>query len=118
MKKVLVVDDEFNIRDLLKEFLVSNNIKVKTAANGEEALEILNNFKPDLAIVDIQMAVMDGIEFSKKVLSDKPAFPIVMITGHIKKYNLNEILSLGVKEVIGKPLDLRTFLNTVNDYMN
>lgn len=118
MKKVLVVDDEYDIRDMLKEFLSINNIDVKTASNGKEALELFNEFNPDLAIADIQMEVMDGIEFSKQVLTHKPDFPIVIITGHIKEYNLNEILSLGVKKVIDKPLQLNDFLVTLQQYMH
>ena len=118
MKKVLVIDDEFDIRDLLKDFLTINNIDVQTASNGKEALEKFKDFKPDLAIADIQMDIMDGIEFSKHILSIKPDFPIVMITGHIKEYNLNEILSLGVKKVIDKPLHLKDFLVTLQQYMH
>lgn len=117
MKKILIVDDEFDIRDLLEDFLSVNNMDVKTASNGKEALEVFKDFEPDLAIADIQMDVMDGIEFSKKVLSDKPNFPIVMITGHVKEYNLNEILSMGVKKVIVKPLHLNDFLVTLQQYM-
>jgi len=118
MKKILVIDDEFDIRDLLADFLTVNNIKVKTASNGKEALEVFNDFQPDLAIADIQMDVMDGIEFSKQILSGQPDFPIIMITGHIKEYNLNEILSLGVKKVIDKPLHLKDFLVTLKKYMH
>jgi CheY-like chemotaxis protein len=118
MKKILVIDDEIEIRDMLEEYLSINNIMVKTASNGKEALEMIDNFKPDAAVADIKMDVMDGIEFSKKVLSDKPDFPIVMITGFYQKYDTDEILSLGVKEIMEKPLHLENLLVTLQKYLH
>ena len=116
MKKVLVVDDEYDIREILSDFLSACNVDVRTAENGQAALAVFEEFKPDLAVVDIQMAIMDGIEFSKKIIAGNPDFPIVMISGYYKQYDINEILSIGVKEVVKKPLQLDQFYSSLQKY--
>ncbi len=116
MKKVLVVDDEYDIREILDDFLTAYNVNVRTAENGEIAMSVFEEFKPDLAIVDIQMAIMGGVEFSKKIIAEYPDFPIVMITGYYNEYNIDEILSIGVKEVVKKPLQLDQFYNSLQKY--
>lgn len=116
MKKVLVVDDEFDIREILSDFLTACDVEVKTAENGEIALNVFNEFKPDLAIVDIQMPIMGGIEFSRNIISENPDFPIVMISGYYNEYDIDEILSIGVKEVVKKPLQLDQFYISLQKY--
>lgn len=116
MKKILVVDDEFDIREILNDYLTANEMNVMTAENGQIAMDVFKEFQPDLAIVDIQMAIMDGIEFSKKIISQYPDFPIVMMTGYSSEYDIDEILSMGVREVIKKPLQLDQFYNSLQKY--
>jgi len=116
MKKVLVVDDEYDIREILDDYLSACNVNVRTAENGEIAISVFEEFKPDLAIVDIQMSIMGGIEFSKKIMAENPDFPIVMITGYYNDYDIDEILALGVKEVVKKPLHLEQFYNSLQKY--
>jgi len=116
MKKVLVVDDEYDIREILNDFLSDCDVSVRTAENGEIAMSVFEEFKPDLAIVDIQMAIMGGIEFSRKIIAENPDFPIVMITGYYNEYDIDEILSIGVKEVVKKPLQLDQFYNSLQKY--
>jgi two-component system, chemotaxis family, chemotaxis protein CheY len=116
MKKVLVVDDEHDIREILDDYLTACNMSVRTAENGQVAMSVFEEFKPDLAVVDIQMAVMGGIEFSKKIIAENPDFPIVMITGYYNEYDISEILSIGVKEVVKKPLHLNKFYNSLQKY--
>ncbi len=73
MPRLLVVDDDKNLRTLYKEELGDEGYEVDCAASGSEALEMVKNNKPDLVILDISMPGMDGIEVLGKVLSkDKP----------------------------------------------
>ena len=67
MKKILVVDDEENIRFLYKEELEDDGFAVDLAKNGEEALEKLQHFHPDLITLDIKMPGMNGIEVLKRI---------------------------------------------------
>ena len=117
MKKILVVDDEFDIRTMLDEFLSINNFEVKKAEDGQVALKIFDDFKPDLAIVDIKMPVLDGPGFSKKILEKHPDFPIIIITGYAAHYNINEIIEIGIKKIIPKPLEFETLFKIIQQYL-
>ena len=116
MIKVLIIDDEYDVREILVDYLTASKMEVKTAENGEIGLNVFQEFQPDIAVVDIQMAVMNGIEFSRKVISENPDFPIVMITGYYNEYDIDEILSIGVKEVVKKPLQLDKLCTSLQKY--
>jgi CheY-like chemotaxis protein len=106
MKKILVVDDEHDIREILEEFFKLKGYNVKSAENGEAGLKLFYDFAPDLALVDLLMPIMNGFEFTKTVLKKYPDFPIIIITAYSKEYNREDILDLGVREIINKPLQL------------
>ena len=113
MKKILIVDDEFQVREVFSEFLSINNFNVKTAADGLEGLKVFEAFKPDLAIVDVKMPNLDGLGFSKKILAKYPDFPIVIISAYIDQYDADEILDIGVREILDKPIDFKDLLHAV-----
>ncbi|NOG44755.1 MAG: response regulator [Calditrichaeota bacterium] len=118
MKKILVVDDEHDIRVMLDEFLTLKNFKVKTAQDGLDALNVIDDFKPDLAIVDIKMPNMDGVDFSKTILKKNSSFSIIVITGYAAQYNIDEILEIGVKKILSKPLNFSTLYDTIQKYIH
>jgi len=76
MKRILIVDDEESIRFLYKEELEEEGYIVECAQNGEEALEKLSIFKPDLISLDIKMPVMDGIEALKRIREKERQLPV------------------------------------------
>jgi CheY-like chemotaxis protein len=82
MKKILVVDDEESIRFLYKEELEEEGYIVECAQNGEEALERLSVFKPDLISLDIKMPVMDGIEALKRIREKERQLPIILCSAY------------------------------------
>jgi CheY-like chemotaxis protein len=82
MKKILVVDDEESIRFLYKEELEEEGYVVECAKNGEEALEMLSLFKPDLISLDIKMPVMDGIEALKRIREKERRLPIILCSAY------------------------------------
>jgi CheY-like chemotaxis protein len=82
MKKILVVDDEESIRFLYKEELEDEGYIVECATNGEEALQKLPIFKPDLISLDIKMPVMDGIEALKRIRETERHLPIVLCSAY------------------------------------
>ncbi len=82
MKRILVVDDEDSIRFLYKEELEEEGYLVECAKNGEEALEKLSSFHPDLISLDIKMPVMDGIETLKRIREKERQLPIVLCSAY------------------------------------
>ena len=82
MKRIMVVDDEENIRFLYKEELEDEGFTVELAKNGEEALEKIPDFKPDLITLDIKMPGMNGIEVLKRVREKDRKLPIVLCSAY------------------------------------
>ncbi|NWG01967.1 MAG: response regulator [Syntrophaceae bacterium] len=82
MKKILVVDDEESIRFLYKEELEEEGYLVECAKNGQEALEKLTVFKPDLVSLDIKMPVMDGIEALKRIREKERHLPVILCSAY------------------------------------
>ena len=82
MKRIMVVDDEENIRFLYKEELEDEGFTVELAKNGEEALEKLPEFKPDLITLDIKMPGMNGIEVLKRIREQDRQLPIVLCSAY------------------------------------
>ena len=82
MKKILIVDDEENIRILYKEELEEEGYQIDLAKNGEEALEKVSSFQPDLVTLDIKMPGMDGIEVLKRIRESQKKIPIVMCSAY------------------------------------
>ena len=82
MKRIMVVDDEENIRFLYKEELEDEGFSVELAKNGEEALEKLPDFKPDLITLDIKMPGMNGIEVLKRIREKDRELPIVLCSAY------------------------------------
>ena len=83
MKKILVVDDEKNIRDLLKDKLEKSNFSVTLASSGQEALGACKRESPDLLLLDIAMPDMDGYQTCDRLKSDRETsgIPVLFLTG-------------------------------------
>jgi DNA-binding response OmpR family regulator len=106
MSKILVVDDEQDIRDFAKSFFEKRNIHVITASGGQEALEMIENENPDLVLLDITMEEMSGVEVLKKLRADKNDIKVIMVTGVEEEAVVNEANSWGIRGYIHKPLVL------------
>jgi len=102
-KKVLVVDDEDLLRDLLVQIIQNSGYLVEQAKDGEKAIEIYKTFSPDIVIMDIVMPNTDGIQATEKILKYDSNAVIVALTSFSSTKG-DEILKAGVKEVIGKPV--------------
>ena len=100
---ILVVEDEEMYRLVLKRVLENKGYIVLDAANGAEGIEILRTLKVDLAIVDLEMPVMNGMEFTKWVKEVKPDFPLIIVTAHAADFSPEEILAANVEAFIQKP---------------
>jgi len=81
-KKILVVDDEENIRELFREELEEEGYEVHLASGGEEAIRMVDELEPDLVTLDIRMPGMDGIETLRAIKEKKRDLPMVMWTAY------------------------------------
>lgn len=106
MSKLLIVDDEIDIREFAKSFFVKRDIDVLTASGGNEALKIIDEHQPDLVLLDVQMEEISGIEVLKKLRKDKNDVKVIMVTGTEDPSIINEANNLGVKGYVHKPLVL------------
>ena len=112
---ILVVDDEPDIRDLVKEILEDEGFQVSTAKNGQEAREARRLRRPDLILLDIWMPDIDGVSLLKEWSEgDHLPCPVVMISGHGTVETAVEATRLGAYDFIEKPLSLNKLLLTVN----
>ena len=102
--KILVVDDEKEIADLLEIYLISDGFEVLKAYNGEEGLRILEQEKVDLMLLDVMMPGIDGLEMCRRVREDKN-IPIIIVSA--KSQELDKILGLstGADDYVSKPFN-------------
>jgi DNA-binding NtrC family response regulator len=111
---ILVVDDEPDIRDLVKEILEDESFDVNTAKNGQEAREARRARRPDLILLDIWMPDIDGVSLLKEWSEAEPLpCPVVMMSGHGTVETAVEATRLGAYDFIEKPLSLNKLLLTV-----
>lgn len=80
MKKILVVDDEENIRELYRDELVEEGYQVELADDGLQALSKFESFRPDLVTLDVMMPGMDGIEVLRRIREKNPSVPVLLLT--------------------------------------
>jgi len=80
MAKLLIVDDETDVREFAANFFRKRKIDVTTASSGEEALEILQKQKPDLMLLDIKMTGIDGCETLRRIRESNNNLRVVMVT--------------------------------------
>jgi DNA-binding NtrC family response regulator len=105
MQRVLVVDDEKNIRFVLAEALATVPLDVDTAASGEEALKLLEQQTYSLMLLDLRMPGMDGIEVLRRTRDSRPELPVVLLTAYGTVGVAVEAMKLGAADFLQKPFD-------------
>lgn len=102
--KIMVVDDEMHIRELVRFYLDKAGFDTIEAANAEEALDIVENQYIDLAVVDIMMPGMDGFELVEQIRQYRE-FPVIMLTAKSQSKDKLRGFSLGIDDYVTKPFD-------------
>lgn len=107
--KILVIEDNDRNRKLVKILLEANKYEVIEAQTGEEALKYLQDDKPDLILLDIQLPNMDGLTLVKKLRLDQEMkdIPIVAVTAYAMKGDKERMLEAGCDAYVSKPIDTR-----------
>ncbi len=111
-KTILVVDDKISLRRLVKDYLTEQGFRVLTAGDGQEALFIAREERPDLILLDIMMPKLDGYEFIRIFSKDHPT-PIILLTAKLEESDKVLGLELGADDYITKPFGMRELLARV-----
>jgi two-component system response regulator VicR len=112
VKKILVVDDEKPISDIVKFNLTKEGYEVYTAYDGEEALEKVNEIEPDLILLDLMLPKMDGLEVCREVRKNYDT-PIIMVTAKDSEIDKVLGLELGADDYVTKPFSNRELVARV-----
>lgn len=111
-KKILVVDDEKPISDILKFNLTQEGYDVDTATDGEEALAKVKSYEPDLILLDLMLPKIDGLEVARQVRKDRDT-PIIMLTAKDSEIDKVLGLELGADDYVTKPFSNRELIARV-----
>ncbi|MBD1372101.1 response regulator [Hazenella sp. IB182357] len=105
-KKVLVVDDQYGIRLLLKEVFSKEDVDIFQAADGRQALDIIDVSKPDLMLLDMKMPGMDGLELLRRLRHTAFDGKVIMMTAYGELDMVSEAIRLGALMHFTKPFDI------------
>ncbi|MBI4589552.1 MAG: response regulator [Candidatus Rokubacteria bacterium] len=111
-KRVLVVDDEPETRDLLAEYLERKGFEVLQADGGEEALRRVAEFRPQVVLLDIRMPGLDGVETLRRIKALAQETPVIMVSGIEEIETARQTLASGASDYIAKPVDFQ-YLDSV-----
>jgi two-component system response regulator (stage 0 sporulation protein F) len=115
MARLLIVDDEADVRDFAANFFRKRKIEVITVSNGEEAVILAEKQKPDLILLDIKMTGIDGIETLRQIREKDKLVKVIMVTGRKPEEEnaFKRCSQLGVLHYVHKPLELNELENIV-----
>jgi CheY-like chemotaxis protein len=104
--RILIVDDEPHVAEVLAKSLAREGHRADIAYSGEEALKLLASAAPDALFLDVSMPGMNGLHVLAEVKRRRPTLPVVVITGNATPEQVDEVKRLGAVDVIAKPAPL------------
>ena len=115
-RKVLVVDDDSAMRDVLERILETENLTVYTATDGKEALQKTLSLKPDLLLLDINMPNLDGLTLCKAIRTGKETqnIAVIIVTGHTTRGRVEECMEAGADDYLAKPFKMEELVMRVH----
>ena len=118
-KRILVVEDQVDNRQILRDLLTSADYEMVEAENGEEALAAVAKQRPDLILMDIQLPIMDGYEAMRRIKAN-PAWkdiPIIVVTSYALSGDEAKARDAGCDAYVTKPYSPRLLLAKIREYM-
>ena len=112
-RKILVVEDDHNISDLIRMYLEKEGFEVKTAFDGGAALEAFRTVQPDMVLLDIMLPVMDGWAVCSRI-RETSRTPIIMITAKSEVFDRIQGLEMGADDYIVKPFEMKEMIARIN----
>jgi len=116
---ILIVDDNLTNLKLARVLLAGEGYVVRTAADAEEAMAVLQEFRPRLILMDIQLPGMDGLELTRRIKADPAMAPITILalTAYAMKGDQDRILAAGCDGYVTKPIDTRGLPGVIDGFM-
>ncbi|HMH50100.1 MAG TPA: response regulator [Candidatus Acidoferrum sp.] len=111
--RMLIVDDEAPVRDVLCDYFVERQFTVATAANGQEALAVFARERPDVVLLDVRMPGLDGLAVLKRLREADPRVAVIMVTANEDLAVARETLAIGAFDYVSKPFDFDHLDRTV-----
>lgn len=118
MAHIQIIDDEPAVKKLFEKLLRDEGYSVATAGNGREGLHMMKEKKPDLAITDILMPEMDGLEVLREIHAEFPGLPVIVMSGGTRSGTVNFLpvaKQFGACCVLSKPVELTELLSAVQN---
>ena len=118
-KRILVVEDEEDNRQILRDLLATSGYEMVEANNGEQALAAVDQHRPDLILMDIQLPIMDGYEATRRIRAN-PAnkrIPIIAVTSYALSGNESMALAAGCDAYVPKPYSPRELLAKIREFL-
>ena len=114
-KKIIIVDDEKMIRNMLETAFTREGYTVTCAESAEEALEILPTYKAQVMFLDLKLPGMNGLELCRTIRDLYPMAITYAITGYASLYELSDCRKVGFEDYFTKPVDLKTLFKAATD---
>lgn len=111
--RLLIVDDEKGFTEVLAKRMTRRGIRTTTASSGEEAVRLLRGQDFDIAILDLKLEGMDGVEILKIFRLLDPELPVLMLTGHGSESAVKASMRLGAADYLSKPIDFEILVSKV-----
>ncbi|MEN6327947.1 MAG: response regulator [Syntrophomonas sp.] len=112
-RSIMIVDDQKGVRRLLEELFKREGWEVYPASDGVEAIAQLEQYLPDILLIDMKMPNMNGLEASQIILQKHQQLPIIMMTAYGEMEVVKQALDAGVRRCITKPFDIITLRDIV-----
>lgn len=113
--RVLLVDDEKEFVSTLAERLEIRGLSVRVAFDGQEAMRILDNEAFDVIVLDVRMPGLSGLEVLKRIRTQKPEIPVILLTGHSATRDGIEGMRLGAFDYLMKPVDIDRLMEKMQE---
>ena len=118
-RRILVVEDQEDNRQILRDLLTSAGYEIIQAENGEEALAAAARERPDLILMDIQLPVLDGYEATRRIKADPAlrAIPVIVVTSYALSGDETKARAAGCDAYVTKPFSPRALLAKIREYV-
>jgi two-component system cell cycle response regulator DivK len=118
-KSILVVEDQEDNRQILRDLLGAGDYEMIEAENGQEALDVMAKRRPDLILMDIQLPIMDGYEATRRIKANPEwkSIPIIVVTSYALSGDAEKARAAGCDDYVTKPYSPRQLLAKIREYL-